>query len=105
MDFIHDQLADGRPFRCFTLVDDFTREFVAIGVGHSLSGSRVIEILEHKAADRGHPRSIVCDNGPEFAGRTLDLWAHQRGVALQIIRPGKPIENAFVESFNGDPSC
>ena len=101
MDFIHDQLADGRPFRCFTLVDDFTRECVAIGVGHSMPGWRVTEFLDRAAAERGYPRSIVCDNGPEFAGRTLDLWAHQRGVVLQFIRPGKPIENAFVESFNG----
>ena len=101
MDFIHDQLADGRPFRCFTLVDDFTRECVAIGVGHSMPAWRVTEFLDRAAAERGYPRSIVCDNGPEFAGRTLDLWAHDRGVALQFIRPGKPIENAFVESFNG----
>lgn len=101
MDFIHDQLADGRPFRCFTLVDDFTRECVAIGVGHAMPGSRVTEYLDRAAAERGYPRSIVCDNGPEFAGRTLDLWAHQHGVALQFICPGKPIENAFIESFNG----
>lgn len=101
MDFIHDQLADGRPFRCFTLVDDFTRECVAISVGQSLPGWRVIDILNRVGAERGLPRSIVCDNGPEFAGKALDLWAHQRGVALQFIRPGKPIENAFVESFNG----
>ena len=101
MDFIHDQLADGRPFRCFVLVDDFTRECVAIAVGHSLPGWRVVEILQRVGADRGLPRSIVCDNGPEFAGRVLDVWAHERGVALQFIRPGKPIENAFVESFNG----
>ena len=101
MDFIHDQLADGRPFRCFTLVDDFTRECVVIGVDHSLPGWRVIELLDRAGAERGLPRSIVCDNGPEFAGKALDLWAHQRGVALQFIRPGKPIENAFVESFNG----
>jgi putative transposase len=101
MDFIHDQLADGRPFRCFTLVDDFTRESIAIAVGHSLPGWRVLEILERAAGERGLPRSIVCDNGPEFAGRALDLWAHQHRVALQFIRPGKPIENAFIESFNG----
>ena len=101
MDFVHDQLADGRPFRCFTLVDDFTRECIAIAVGHSLPGWRVGQILDRAIAERGRPRSIVCDNGPEFAGRVLDLWAHQHGVALQFIRPGKPIENAFVESFNG----
>jgi putative transposase len=101
MDFIHDQLADGRPFRCFTLVDDVTRECIALVAGHSMPGWRVGQILDRAIAERGRPRSIVCDNGPEFAGRVLDLWAHQQGVALQFIRPGKPIENAFVESFNG----
>jgi putative transposase len=101
MDFIHDQLADGRPFRCFTLVDDFTRECVAIAVGHSLPGWRVIDVLERVGAERGLPRSIVCDNGPEFQSRVVDAWAHDRHVSLQFIRPGKPIENAFVESFNG----
>jgi putative transposase len=101
MDFIHDQLADGRPFRCFTVVDDFTRECVAIAVGHSLPGWRVGQILDEAIAERGRPRSIVCDNGPEFAGKALDLWAHQRRIALQFIRPGKPTENAFIESFNG----
>src|SRR5207302_1025131 len=101
MDFVSDALADGRVFRCFTLVDDFTHECVAIEVGHSLPALRVIQVLERLAAHGGLPRSIVCDNGPEFAGRALDVWAHQRGVALQFIRPGKPIENAFVESFNG----
>jgi putative transposase len=101
MDFVSDALADGRPFRCFTLVDDFTRECPAIEVSHSLPALRVIQVLEQLAAVRGLPRSIVCDNGPEFAGQALDRWAHERGVALQFIRPGKPVDNAFIESFNG----
>ncbi|MBW7934121.1 MAG: IS3 family transposase, partial [Gemmatimonadaceae bacterium] len=101
MDFVSDALADGRPFRCFTLVDDYTRECPAIEVAHSLPALRVIQVLERLAAQRGLPRSIVCDNGPEFAGQALDRWAYARGVALQFIRPGKPIENAFIESFNG----
>lgn len=101
MDFVSDALADGRPFRCLTMVDDFTRECPAITVAHSLPAWRVIHTLDRLAAERGLPRSIVCDNGPEFAGKALDLWAHQHGVALQFIRPGKPVENAFVESFNG----
>jgi putative transposase len=101
MDFISDALADGRPFRCLTLVDDFTRECPAIEAAHSLPAWRVIHVLDRLALERGLPRSIVCDNGPEFAGKALDLWAHQRGVALQFIRPGKPMENAFIESFNG----
>jgi len=101
MDFVSDALADGRPFRCFTLVDDFTHECVALEVGHSLPALRVMQVLDRAAQLTGLPRSIVCDNGPEFAGRALDVWAHQRGVALQFIRPGKPVENAFAESFNG----
>ncbi len=101
MDFVSDALASGRPFRCFTLVDDFTHECLAIEAGQSLPALRVIQVLDRVGALHGLPRSIVCDNGPEFAGRALDVWAHDRGVALQFIRPGKPIENAFVESFNG----
>lgn len=101
MDFVSDALADGRPFRSFALVDDFTRECPAREVSHSLPALRVIQVLQRLASVRGLPRSIVCDNGPEFAGRTLDYWAHERGVELQFIRPGKPIENAVIESFNG----
>ena len=101
MDFIHDQLADGRTFRCFVLVDDFTRECLAIGVGHSFPGWRVIDVLERVEAECGLPRSIVCDNGPEFQSRVVDAWAHAHRLSLHFIRPGKPIENAFVESFNG----
>ncbi len=101
MDFVTDALADGRQFRCFTIVDDMTRECPAIEVAHSLPALRVIQVLDRLAMTRGLPRSIVCDNGPEFAGRALDLWAHARGVSLQFIRPGKPVENAFIESFNG----
>jgi putative transposase len=101
MDFVSDALFDGRPFRCFTLVDDFTRECVAIDVAHSLPAWRVIHVLERARAERGLPRSIVCDNGPEFAGKAMDRWAYEHGVVLQFIRPGKPVENAFCESFNG----
>ena len=101
MDFVSDALADGRSFRCFTLVDDFTRECPAIEVAHSLPAWRVIHVLERVAAERGLPKSIVCDNGPEFAGKAMDRWAYEHGVALQFIRPGKPVENAFCESFNG----
>lgn len=101
MDFVADALSNGRAFRCFTLVDDLTRESPAIEVALSLPALRVIQVLDRVAASRGYPRSIVLDNGPEFAGRALDLWAHQHGVLLQFIRPGKPVENAFIESFNG----
>lgn len=101
MDFVSDALFDGRPFRCFTLVDDFTRECVAIEVAHSLPAWRVIPVLERAATERGLPRSIVCDNGPEFAGKAMDRWAYEHGLVLQFIRPGKPVENAYCESFNG----
>lgn len=72
-----------------------------IEVAHSLPAWRVIHVLERVGAERGLPKSIVCDNGPEFAGKALDRWAYEHGVALEFIRPGKPIENAYCESFNG----
>lgn len=101
MDFMRDTLADGRVFRLFTLVDDFTRECPVIEVDTSLPAERVVEVLERLATTRALPRTIVVDNGAEFTGRVLDAWAHTRGVALQFIRPGKPVENAYIESFNG----
>ena len=101
MDFMRDTLADGRAFRLFTLVDDCTRECPVIEVDHGLGASRVVAVLERLAATRGLPRTLVLDNGPEFHSRALDAWAFQRGVQLQFIRPGKPVENAFIESFNG----
>jgi putative transposase len=101
MDFMVDTLADGRGFRTLNIVDDFTRECVAIEVDRSLPGARVVRVLDRLAATVGLPRVLVSDNGPEFAGRTLDAWAYRQGIALRFIRPGKPIENAYVESFNG----
>ena len=101
IDFMLDTLADGRTFRVLNIVDDYTRECLAIEVDRSLPGARVVRVLERLAATVGLPNRIVLDNGPEFAGRTLDAWAYLRGVALCFIRPGKPIENAYVESFNG----
>ncbi len=101
MDFTVDTLADGRGFRTLNIVDDFTRECVAIEVDRSLPGLRVARVLDRLHATIGLPPSIVVDNGPEFAGRTLDAWAYARGVTLRFIRPGKPVENAYIESFNG----
>jgi putative transposase len=101
MDFVHDTLADGRVFRCLTIVDDYTRESPAIEADFGLPGARVVQVLERLARTTGLPRAIVVDNGPEFAGRTLDQWAHERGLRLEFIQPGKPMQNAFVESFNG----
>ncbi|KAK81743.1 transposase, IS407 family [Bordetella holmesii CDC-H572-BH] len=101
MDFVADGLAYGRRFRCLTIVDDYTRECLAIEVDTSLPGLRVAMVLQRLAEMRGLPRSITVDNGPEFAGRALDAWAYQAGVKLSFIRPGKPVENAYIESFNG----
>jgi putative transposase len=101
MDFVSDALGDGRKFRALTIVDDFTRESPAIEVDTSLPGERVVRVLERLSGTRGLPKAIVCDNGPEFRGEALDQWADRCGVALQFIQPGKPIQNAFAESFNG----
>jgi putative transposase len=101
MDFMSDALADGRRFRLLNVVDDWTRECLAIEVGRSLTGRNVTATLDKIAMDRGYPVAIVSDNGPEFCSRAVDEWAHRCGVKLQFIRPGKPVENAFIESFNG----
>lgn len=101
MDFMTDTLGDGRGFRTLNIVDDFSHECPAIEIDRSLPGARVVRVLDRLAETVGLPKVIVCDNGPEFAGRTLDAWAYRRGVELRFIRPGKPIENAYVESFNG----
>ena len=101
MDFVRDTLGDGRVFRCFTLVDDCTRECPTIETDFSLSGKRVVRVLDRVAAVRGYPRAIVFDNGPEFVSAALDEWAHRHGVLLDFIDPGKPVQNAFIESFNG----
>lgn len=101
MDFVRDTLGDGRAFRALTIVDDCTRESPAIEVDFSLPGGRVVAVLHRLARTRGLPKAIVCDNGPEFAGEALDEWAYSNGVMLGFIDPGKPTQNAFVESFNG----
>ena len=100
MDFIHDACADARRFRCLTMVDEYTRECPVIAVDTSLPSARVIAVLEQLAGQRGLPRRLVVDHGPEFISRALDLWAYRRGVELAFIRPGKPVENAYVESFH-----
>lgn len=100
MDFIHDATSTGRRFRCLTMVDEFTRECPAIEVDASLPAARVIGVLERLAGKRGLPKSLIVDHGPEFISRALDIWAYQRGIELVFIRPGKPVENAYVESFH-----
>jgi putative transposase len=101
MDFMGDSLADGRTFRTLNIVDDFSREALAIVVDTSLPGTRVVRVLEELGETRGLPELIVMDNGPEFAGQALDEWAYRRGVRPHFITPGKPVENAYIESFNG----
>jgi len=101
MDFVHDQLADGRRFRTLNIVDDKTRECLAIEVDTSIGGARVVRVLDRLVSALGAPRFIVVDNGPEFAGTALDQWAYRNGVELHFIRPGKPVDNAYIESFNG----
>ena len=101
MDFVRDTLSDGRAFRALTIVDVCTRECPAIEVDVSLGADRVVDVLERLAVTRGLPDRITLDNGPEFQSRALDAWAHQRRIKLDFIRPGKPVENAFIESFNG----
>lgn len=101
MDFVSDGLCGGRRFRLLTIVDDYTRECPGIEVDTSLGGARVVRVLDRLAEVQGLPEAITVDNGPEFTGRVLDEWAYRKGVRLNFIRPGKPIENAYVESFNG----
>ena len=101
MDFVTDSLWQGRRFRVLTIVDDFSRECLATVVDSSINGLRVSQVLEELGEARGLPEAITVDNGPEFAGRTLDEWAFRTKVKLDFIRPGKPVENAYIESFNG----
>jgi putative transposase len=102
MDFMRDTLASGRVFRTLNIVDDATRECLAIEVDTSLTGQRTGRVLDEIARRRGgYPHRLILDNGPECTSKALDQWAYERGVELVFIRPGKPIENCFVESFNG----
>ena len=100
MDFIHDSLWSGRRYRALAVIDQWSRESLAIEVDVSLTGERVKRVLERLRASRGLPEVILTDNGPEFTGRVLEQWASDNHVQLQFIEPGKPIQNAFIESFN-----
>lgn len=101
MDFVADSIVAGRRFRALTIVDDYSRECPAIEVDTSLGGARVVGVLERLGDLRGLPEVITVDNGPEFAGKALDEWAYRKGIKINFIQPGKPIENAYAESFNG----
>jgi putative transposase len=100
MDFVSDQLALGRRFRTLNIVDDKSRECLSIEVGTSLTGTQVVRVLDRLVQLRGRPEVIVMDNGPEFVSHVLADWSMQMGIRLHFIRPGKPTENAFAESFN-----
>jgi len=98
MDFVNDCLSNGKVIRMLTLVDDYTRECLAMEVDTSLGGLRVCRVLDRAAAQRGLPEAIVLDNGPEFRGRALAAWSEKQGVRLEFIQPGKPVQNAYAES-------
>ena len=100
MDFMHDQLADGRNFRLFNVIDDFNREALGIEVDFSLSSARIVRALEQIMEWRGQPAAIRCDNGPENISGLIQAWADRKGIRLDPIQPGKPQPNAYVERFN-----
>lgn len=100
MDFMHDQLSDGRSIRLFNVIDDFNREGLEIDVDFFLPSQRVIRSLDRIIEWRSKPRRVRCDNGPEYVSATLTSWSHRRGIQLEFIQPGKPQQNAYVERCN-----
>lgn len=100
MDFVHDRFEDGKALRMLAVVDNFNRECLLLKAARSMSGESVAACLERVAGRRGYPQSIRVDNGSEFYSKAMDRWAYLRGVHLAFIRPGKPTENAYIESFN-----
>ena len=101
MDFVADSLFDGSKLRILTIVDVFTRECLSVHADYSLNARKVTTALEAIVAERTYPKAITVDNGSEFISREMDGWAYRNGVALDFIRPGRPVENCFIESFNG----
>jgi putative transposase len=101
MDFMRDNLASGRSIKVLSVVDEYSRKCFRIEVDTSINGVRVARILSEISQTEGLPEVIIIDNGPEFISKALDAWAYERGVKLTFIRPGKPVENAYIESFNG----
>jgi putative transposase len=101
LDFVHDRLVTGRRYKCLTMTDPYSKEVPVIEVDVSIGGARVCRILDRLFLGRPLPEALILDNGPEFAGTALDAWAAQHGVHLHFIQPGKPVQNAFIESFNG----
>lgn len=100
-DFVFDRTAEGRVLKCLTIVDDASTEAVAAVPARALGGHAVTRVLDRLAVERGLPGALRTDNGPEFCSRAMLTWAHERGVTLRLIEPGKPNQNAFIESFNG----
>jgi len=101
MDFVSDSLFDGRRFRALTIVDNYSRECLAIEAEQSIKGQDVAEVMDRLVRERGVPDRIQCDNGSEFISKVLDKWAYEHSVTLDFSRPGKPMDNAMIESFNG----
>ena len=101
MDFVAQRLPDGRWIRVLTVIDQYTRECLTLHADTALSGEKVAAELDKIVALRGAPRSITVDNGTEFASKAMDLWSYTNGVHLDFIRPGRPVENGYIESFNG----
>ena len=101
MDFVFDRVASGRTLKCLVITDDATHEAVAIVPEHTIGGDHLTRILDGICSQRGKPVVIRSDNGPEFTGKAMLTWAHRHGIALRLIEPGKPNQNAYVESFNG----
>ena len=101
MDFLFDRVASGRTLKCLVIVDDATHESIAIVVEHSMGGNQLTRVLDGICSQRGRPSVIRTDNGPEFCGKAMLTWAHRNAVTLRLIQPGKPNQNAYVESFNG----
>ena len=101
MDFVVDRMENGRQFRVLTVVDHLSRECPLLEAGASMTGKSVAKALERLSFHHPLPKVITVDNGSEFFSKAMDSWAYRRGVQLEFIRPGKPVENAFIESFNG----
>jgi transposase InsO family protein len=101
VDFVFDRIATGRTLKCLAIVDDATHEAVAVVPEHTIGGDHLTRILDGICSQRGKPAMIRSDNGPEFTGKAMLNWAHRHGIALRLIEPGKPNQNAYVESFNG----
>lgn len=101
MDFVFDRIASGRAVKCLAIVDDATHEAVAVIPEHAIGGDHLVRLLDEVCARRGKPAVIRTDNGKEFTGRAMLTWAHRHGIALRLIEPGKPNQNAYIESFNG----